>query len=304
MIRMNNNIFDDTVILIDKEKGITSFDTISRLRKKIGIKKIGHSGTLDRLASGLLVVATGKATKLTRYFLDSDKTYIAEVQLGVVTDTCDADGEIIDKTSVTTEHFAELEKVVASFAGAINQVPPLYSALKIDGKRASDRVRDGESLTLESRAVTVHLIELIECDSARSTFTIRVKCSKGTYIRSIARDIGEKLGCGASIKELRRTASGIFMVENALTVDCISPEAAERSAVVSMNTALQFMNQVTVDEKAVARIANGAEFSRESLLSVDNRESELSAVSDGKMVLAIARINFNDWHVAYENVFN
>ncbi|MBN2434825.1 MAG: tRNA pseudouridine(55) synthase TruB [Spirochaetes bacterium] len=301
---MNKTAFNDKVILIDKQKGLTSFDTISRLKKKVGIKKIGHSGTLDRLASGLLVVATGKATKLTRYFLDSDKTYNAVVQLGIVTDTLDADGTVVSSAGVTAEHMAGVSAVLDSFVGKIEQVPPLYSALKIDGKRVSDRVRDGEALTLGSRSVNVYSIDLISTDPVRSTFEMRVQCSKGTYIRSLARDIGQKLGCGASILELRRTASGEFSVEQAVSVENVSADADERNYIVTIESALKFMNQVTVDKSAVTRIMNGAWFDEGSLLSVDNRGSDYCAVSDGKMVLAIAKINFNDWHVVYENVFN
>ena len=301
---MNKAVFNDKVILIDKQKGLTSFDTISRLKKKVGIKKIGHSGTLDRLASGLLVVATGKATKLTRYFLDSDKTYNAVVQLGVVTDTLDADGTVVSSAGVTAEHMAGLKTVLDSFVGKIEQVPPLYSALKIDGKRVSDRVRDGEALTLGSRSVNIYSADLISTDPVRSTFEMRVRCSKGTYIRSLARDIGQKLGCGASIQDLRRTASGDFSVDQAVSVENISADADERNYILSIESALKFMNQVTVDKAAVSRIMNGAWFDEGSLLSVDNRGSDYCAVSDGKMVLAIAKINFNEWHVVYENVFN
>ncbi len=169
---------NNTVILLDKPVGKTSFETISSLKRLCKIKKIGHSGTLDKFASGLLVICTGKATRLTRYFLESDKRYIGRIQLGIATDTCDITGEVIAEKTFEGLTEESIKEAVREFEGEIVQIPPKYSALKIDGKRASDRVRNGEEVVLKGRNVRIDKIDTLAVDLAQGTIDISVDCSK------------------------------------------------------------------------------------------------------------------------------
>jgi tRNA pseudouridine55 synthase len=302
---MINQNLNNRIILLDKPKGETSFDTISRLKRESGIKKIGHSGTLDKQASGLLVVATGKATRLTRFFLESDKIYEAEITLGVETDTHDSDGEVTARHELAGDEFDKIQTVLESFSGEISQLPPLYSALKVNGKRASDRVRNGETVELKERKITIYSIELIAQDRASSTFSIRVSCSKGTYIRSLARDIGNRLGCGAMITALRRTGSGIFHIENAVPGDQLSLLEEKKSAAVSMGKAVSFMNSITVSQFGRDKVMNGAQFTQDEIVKIDQKKGEFFAIFDeAENLVAISTVDFARWRVKYQAVFN
>ncbi len=301
---MNRSI-NDSVLLIDKPAGKTSFEVIKEIKRRCRVKKIGHAGTLDMLASGLLVAATGRATKLVRYFMDQKKEYEAVISLGVVTDSYDRDGEIISRNEVTDGHFDAVQSTLNCFVGTIEQTPPVYSAVKINGKRASDRVRRGEQLELQSRQVTVDSIDVLNVDRDSALLTIRVMCSKGTYIRSLAKDLGEKLGCGASVYDLRRTKSGFFTVRDAACPDdfCLENES---KGCISMDAALlPFMNSIIIDEDTEKRVLNGAQFARSEIVECLQNESKYSAVYNrNKKLVAIAGIDFNNWHVTYLNVFN
>lgn len=200
------------ILLIDKPKGITSFDVIRRLRKKLGIKKMGHAGTLDPLATGLLIIAVRKATKEIFKYMDLPKEYEVLIEFGKTSTTYDADGEISQGVLRDVSR-AEFEDVLKNFIGEISQIPPIFSAKKIKGVRAYDLARQGKEVKLEPRKVRIDKIEIIAWDWP--FVSLRVNCGKGTYIRSLAHDIGQKLGCGGYVKELRRTAIGEFRVENA-----------------------------------------------------------------------------------------
>ncbi len=206
---------------INKPKGITSFDVIFKLRKILGIKKIGHSGTLDPLATGVLPIAVGNAARLIE-FLEDDKKYVAELKFGEISTTYDDEGE---KTFVAAPNFSrdELEAVIEGFIGKIQQIPPIYSAIKIGGKKLYELARKGESVEIQPRGVEIYSIKLLEF-TAPSVAKIEVHCSKGTYIRSLAYDIGQKLGCGAYLTALKRTRAGAFEITNAITIEEASPD--------------------------------------------------------------------------------
>ncbi len=197
---------------INKPKGITSFDVIRTLRKKLKIKQIGHSGTLDPLASGVMQVAVGKATKLLDY-LDSDKEYIADIVFGFVTETFDSESEkqFVSKPSFSKE---ELIYVLDSFLGKSFQIPPKFSAIKLNGQKLCDLARNNKEIDIEAhkREIEIYSIELL--DFSQDKAKIKVSCKKGTYIRSLVNDIGQKLGCGAYMSELIRTKAGNFTLEN------------------------------------------------------------------------------------------
>ncbi|MCL2287229.1 MAG: tRNA pseudouridine(55) synthase TruB [Firmicutes bacterium] len=210
------------VINVYKEKGYTSHDVVAIIRRVAGTKKVGHTGTLDPDAAGVLPICLGRATKLSDYLASEDKTYIAEVILGIETDTGDISGEIISKKAVDFNTEA-IEQAVLSFhfdvRGKYMQVPPMYSAIKIGGKKLYELARKGEIIDRSARPVVIHDIKIVNFVPNKNAFTIEVKCSKGTYIRSLATDIGQALGCGATMGELVRTQSGMFSIRDAMKLD-------------------------------------------------------------------------------------
>ncbi|ACL69544.1 tRNA pseudouridine(55) synthase TruB [Halothermothrix orenii] len=207
----------DGIISIIKPPGMTSFDVVAWIRKMYSVKKAGHTGTLDPAASGVLPVCLGKGTKIIPYLPDEVKGYVAEITLGVKTDTLDSEGQIIEENqkweSITDSH---LNKVISDFQGVIEQVPPMYSAVKYKGKRLYELAREGKKIKREPRQVEIKKINILDIDLPK--VKLFVLCSPGTYIRSIARDIGEKLGCGAYLSFLVRTRSGSFNLENSFTL--------------------------------------------------------------------------------------
>ena len=205
----------DGVLLLDKPIGMSSNGALQMARRLLNAAKAGHTGTLDPMASGLLPLTFGEATKFSQMLLDADKTYEAVVQLGVETDSGDAEGAVIATRPVAVGQ-GDLETVLARFRGEIEQVPPMYSALKRDGKPLYEYAREGIELERAARRVIIHALDLL--DFAGDHFTIRVHCSKGTDIRSLAMDIGAALGCGAHLSALRRTAIGAFDLSAAVTL--------------------------------------------------------------------------------------
>ncbi|MDR1700005.1 MAG: tRNA pseudouridine(55) synthase TruB [Lachnoclostridium sp.] len=208
----------DGILNIHKEAGYTSHDVVARLRSICGQKKIGHTGTLDPDATGVLPICLGKATKACEYLTDHDKTYKATVLLGITTDTQDMSGKIIRKRQVDVSD-DELRKIIHRFVGEIEQIPPMYSAVKIQGKKLYEFARKGIEVERKPRKVTITHIHSISPITSANEFQMTVQCSKGTYIRTLCHDIGEMLGCGAAMKSLIRTRVGIFTLENAKTLE-------------------------------------------------------------------------------------
>ena len=215
----------DGMIVIRKEKGYTSHDVVAKLRGILHMKKIGHTGTLDPDAEGVLPVALGKATRLVDLITDKEKTYEAVMRLGVVTDTQDMSGTVLSQVSELNITEEELRTVIASFVGDYMQVPPMYSALKVNGKKLYELAREGK--TVERKARPVHFYEIEILEISLPLVRIRVTCSKGTYIRTLCHDIGEKLGCGAAMETLLRTKVGRFTLDGAITL--AEAEAAMQS---------------------------------------------------------------------------
>lgn len=211
------------ILAIDKPKGWTSFDVVKRLRgaiqRRLGVKrfKVGHAGTLDPLATGVLMVCTGRGTKEIDTLQAGDKEYVATLRLGATTPSFDLETEIDSEHPCDHITQADIETVLHQFRGDIMQVPPIYSAVKIDGRRAYKFARKGHEVTLQAKPVRIGSIEITEC--RMPLLTIRVSCSKGTYIRALARDIGEALGCGAHLTDLRRTRIGSHDIGECMSVD-------------------------------------------------------------------------------------
>lgn len=206
----------DGFFIIDKPQGITSFGVIARLRKIFNVRKIGHAGTLDPLATGILVVAVGKATKQLKNYVGLDKEYEAEMKFGWVSDTDDSTGKLVERECKVFS-IEQLEKVLMSFVGDIEQIPPQFSALKVAGQRAYKLARKGQKVELKPRKVHIYTLELL--DFSWPFARIRVSCSTGTYIRALIRDIGSHIGCGAVMTALRRTKVGEYTLDQAVSLD-------------------------------------------------------------------------------------
>ncbi len=299
----------DAVILVDKPEGKTSFETVSEVRRIIGAGKAGHSGTLDRFASGLLVVCTGRYTRLTRFLLEEDKCYTGTVRLGVTTDTDDREGAVIDERSAESVSMDDILACAGRLTGELMQVPPRYSALKIRGRRASDRARSGERVELKERRVTVHEFDVLEHDRSGFRFSFLIRCSKGTYVRSLARDMGEMLGTGAHLETLRRIASGHFRVDDAATLEDLATYAAgsllDGRCVIHPAEALRECGRIMVDDRGRGLVLNGSVFSPESALKIEEGAGKTFIILDeNENLIAIADADIQKWHVRYVNVFN
>lgn len=224
------------VLLLDKQVGVSSNDALIKAKWLLNALKAGHTGTLDPFATGLLPLCFGEATKFAQDLLDADKTYETVVHLGITTNTGDTEGEVIDTREVNVTQ-TQIDAVLAQFRGDIQQVPPMYSALKRDGKPLYEYARAGITLEREARPVTIHLLEFV--DFQAPYLTLRVRCSKGTYIRVLGEDIGAALGCGAHLNALRRIQVGDLLIAQAITIDeLIAKDADERIAALAPVDAL------------------------------------------------------------------
>lgn len=273
------------VLSVDKPEGPTSHDIVARARKAVGTRRIGHTGTLDPFASGLLLLCVGPATRLSEYLTGLDKEYLATARLGIRTDTHDREGRTVRvRDGWRSLEADEVERTLADLTGSLEQVPPVFSAKKVKGESAHRLARRGEAPELPPVAVTVHELELLGLDLPDVRF--RVLCSSGTYVRALARDLGEALGVGAHLTALRRTRVGPFDVEGALPGDALTPEAV-RAAWISPADALAHLPRVEVDEEAVRRLATGRTI--DSPPDVAEEERPVAAVRAGELVAVTTR---------------
>ena len=255
------------IILIDKPKDITSFGAVARVRRVCGEKKCGHTGTLDPMATGLLTVMLGGATRFSELLPSHDKAYRAEFRLGTVTDTLDITGKVLETRPVSA-NAAQVAAALAEFVGEIEQLPPMYSAVSVNGKRLYDLARQGVEVEREPRRVTVYSAEILEANESAGEYAVSVECSSGTYIRTLISDLGEKLGCGAVLTELRRTAANGFKIDSAVTLEALS-QAAESGEldrlIIPVDRALEEYPIITVSAAQARRFGNGGELSLERL---------------------------------------
>ncbi|TVR03072.1 MAG: tRNA pseudouridine(55) synthase TruB [Deltaproteobacteria bacterium] len=244
------------VLVVDKPKGLTSFDVLRRLRRHLGTKRIGHAGTLDPMATGVLVVAFGASTRLVPWLMAGEKTYEARVLLGRVTTTDDVEGETLRRERVSSIDRTSLEQVLNQFRGVIRQRPPSFSAIRVDGERSHRRARRGETVVLPEREVIVH--DLVLLGAERDELRLRCRVGSGTYVRSLARDIGEALGCGGTLSALRRTAVEPFPVSDALTLSALDddPELVASSLLTPWE-ALARLPAVRLDDEEARRVSHG-----------------------------------------------
>jgi tRNA pseudouridine55 synthase len=270
------------ILLLDKPVGLTSNAALGRAKRVLGIRKAGHAGTLDPMASGLLVLCFGEATKVSGFLLDAAKAYSAEATLGIVTDSEDAEGQVIAEHPVPELDRDRIGQVLKRFRGDIEQIPPMYSALKQGGKRLYTLARKGETVERPPRPVTIHRLELTGLDLPR--LTLEVDCSKGTYIRSLVRDIGAALGCGAHLSALRRTLSAPFKLTDAIALgdlESLNPQEA-RTLLLPPDQALTHLPEIHLDPIQSTRIRHG-----QRLAGLDSSASGLVRVYDNQTFIGI-----------------
>src|SRR5262245_36776229 len=251
------------VLVIDKPQGPTSFEVVRRVKAALGLKRAGHTGTLDPMATGILPVCLGEATKLAGLLTEGEKAYDAVVRLGVVTETQDVTGKVLESHPVPPLSSELLEAALQRFRGTFSQLPPMYSAVKVKGKRLYERARAGESVERTPRQVTVYSLVLRDFSAAECTLSMR--CSKGFFVRTLAEDLGRALGCGGALKSLRRTASGPFALDRALPLSQVealgvagpAARAELEARIISMADALPELPVVPVPEQDVTRVLHG-----------------------------------------------
>lgn len=266
------------VLLLDKPLGLSSNDALLRAKRLLRARKAGHTGTLDPLATGLLPLCFGEATKFSQDLLDADKTYEATVRLGQRTSTGDAEGEVIAERAVSCD-VDMLDAVLRRFVGEIEQVPPMHSALKKDGKPLYEYARAGQTVERAARRVTIHAITRIDCALPQApSFSMRVTCSKGTYIRTLAEDIGEALGCGAHLTALRRTGVGDLTLDGAVTLEQLDAydDAGRPALLAPVDALLQRCPPVRLDADATRRFLQGQRIARRDLGLTPQQHAEIA----------------------------
>lgn len=281
-------------LVIDKPSGITSTDVVNRVRRLLDARKVGHGGTLDPLATGLLPLAFGEATKTVAWVMEGDKTYRFTVRWGEVTESDDAEGAVVERREARPSR-EEIEAVLPRFVGLIEQVPPIYSAIKVEGQRAYDLARDGEAVELKARRVRIDRFELVDMPDADHA-VFEVDSGKGAYMRSLARDLGAALGCLGHIAQLRRLAVGPFTEADAISLDSLGQGehcAAAAEQVLPVETALDDIPALALTETEAGRMRSGQAISLLSRSQAERvRDLEpgdiVCAMTGGKLV-AIAR---------------
>ncbi len=286
----------DGILLVDKPYGITSNDLTIKIRKKLK-EKVGHTGTLDYAATGLMILTVGKATRLTEYFQGLDKEYIAVGELGKITDTYDREGKVVEERKCDISE-AKLVEAISSFVGTYPQYPPPYSSKRIQGKRAYQLAKRGISVELKPKIITIYSIDILEINLP--FFKIKVHCSSGTYIRTLVKEIGDKVGCGTYLYSLRRTKINGFSVEEATAFEKLLKMEKEEieKLIIPVNKAIRFLPKIELDEGFDIRFLHGQRFrvpfSIKGLVQVFSK--------DGKF-LGIGRINEENI-LKPEKVFN
>ena len=248
----------DGIVIVDKPQGWTSQDVTARLRRVFGTRRIGHGGTLDPMATGVLPVFVGRATRAVEFFEHAEKTYETVLRLGITTDTEDMTGTVLTEENVSfTEE--QLQETLTAFRGEILQVPPMYSALKVNGQKLCDLARKGKTVARQPRPITIHELTLVE--RGENTLMLRVRCSKGTYIRTLCKDIGEKLGCGGCMESLRRVAAGEYTVDEAVPLQTLLETEEPEKYLRGVDSMFRNYPAVTLTANQETRCRNGNAFS-------------------------------------------
>ncbi len=258
MARRRRGLPVNGVLLLDKPKGMSSNHALQRVRRLLEAQKAGHTGTLDPMATGILPICLGEATKFSAHLLEADKVYRTRVELGVITDSGDAEGAVIERREVPELTAEQVERALSRFRGEIEQVPPMYSALKYQGKKLYELAREGRHVERAARRINVYDARLLSLDDR--AFELEVSCSKGTYIRTLAEDIGLVLGCGAHISALRRLKTGPFGADTMWTLDALEQlddQAAREAQLMPVDVLVEHLPSQVVDEQAYQRLSHG-----------------------------------------------
>lgn len=272
----------DGIVIVDKPQGWTSQDVTARLRRVFGTRRIGHGGTLDPMATGVLPVFVGRATRAVEFFEHAEKTYETVLRLGITTDTEDMTGTVLTEENVSfTEE--QLQETLAAFRGEILQVPPMYSALKVNGQKLCDLARKGKTVERQPRPITIHELTLVE--RGENTLRLRVRCSKGTYIRTLCKDIGEKLGCGGCMESLRRVAAGEYTIDEAVPLQTLLDTEEPEKYLRDVDTMFRNYPAVTLTANQETRCRNGNAF------SVSLAPGTYRAYSQGGEFLMLAKVD-------------
>lgn len=290
------------LLLINKPSGMTSFSAVSAVKRLAHEKRVGHTGTLDPMATGVLPIFLGRATALSGLLLDGDKRYIAGVKLGITTDTDDITGAVLSekKAEITLE---ELKDALSHFTGKISQIPPMYSALKKDGVRLYQLAREGKTVEIQPRNVEIYDIKLLSEINEENVFLIDVYVSKGTYIRSLARDIGEYLGCGATLVSLNRTLAAGFDISDCVNLEDLTEENITEFILGEEKAVLNF-REINITEKQAVRFCNGGQLGFERLKVSDFKDGELVRVKFGGILLGIGMADCEKSHIAIKCILN
>jgi tRNA pseudouridine55 synthase len=276
------------ILNVNKPSGCTSFSIVALIRRLTGEKRVGHAGTLDPAATGVLPVCLGQATRITEYLHDCTKEYVALIEFGTTTDTFDREGKVTCSKDTAMVTLQLIEKSLMSFQGTIQQVPPAYSALKINGRQSYELAREGIPVSHQPRKVRIDLIEILGFE--RPSLKIKIRCSKGTYIRSLANDLGEILGCGAYLKDLVRTAYGPFTLDRSVSVDDVKAAVAEGNLdrlVYPVDYPLQQWDSQVATDEASLEIIQGRDIPFENVDATTNQH--LRVYSTERKFLAIMK---------------
>lgn len=282
----------DGILVVDKPEGPTSHDVVDKVRRALRVEKVGHTGTLDPMATGVLPLVLGRATKLARYLTGGDKAYRATLRLGITTNTLDAQGEQVLQRPVGDISEAAIEAALAPLRGKIMQVPPMYSAKKMDGKKLYQLARKGIDVVREAKPVTIYNLELISVSLPEIVFDVR--CSAGTYVRVLAQDIGETLGCGAHLAALQRTHAGPFALDQAISLEALLAEPTlAKTRLMPVGMALGGLARIDVSSDVGRMVVRGHQLNVADLRVIDTptfqTDDALAVGLDGGGVIAVAR---------------
>lgn len=280
------------VILINKEKGISSFGVVAKIRKILNIKKVGHTGTLDPEATGLLPILVGNGTKISKYLIEHDKTYIAKLKLGIKTTTADGEGDILEKDDfkLNKKNVDLYKNVFNSFIGKSTQIPPIYSAIKVDGKKLYEYARKNEEVEIKPREIEIYNIKIISINYDENEIDFEVSCSKGTYIRTLCEDIAKKLETCGYMKELKRTRVDNFRIEDAITLEELennkNNEEYLKNKIISIENIFENKNKINLNERKKELFLNGVKLTY-------NLEDDIYLVYSNNKFIGLGKVKDN-----------
>lgn len=277
------------IIVINKPKEYTSHDVVAKVKKILNIKKVGHTGTLDPNATGVLPLLLNTGTKLSKYLIEHDKEYEVTLELGIKTDTADIEGNVIKKEEVNWKKLNDIEETLNTFLGEQTQIPPIYSAIKVNGKKLYEYARSGQNINIESRNIQIYEIELQKIDKQKNEINFRVHCSKGTYIRSLCEDIAQRLGTIGYMKELTRTKVGNFTINEAVKIEEIenNKEQIIKEKLISIEKFFESKESIKLNKKQLDKFLNGVK------IRIDKQENICRIYNENNEFIGIGTIEKN-----------